>query len=243
MSGHAAGHPTDNHFLARLPRQTRARLDPDLRRVTLAVGQRLIEPMARVPAVHFPIDCQLANLAPLGSGHEIETSVIGCEGLSGLAPALADEPCQWGVAVRAGGDAWVLPAEVLRRQMGEDSILRSRLMVLTGFYQAQASQSAACNIRHEARARLARWLLTAADLSPGVPLRFTQEGLAGLLGYSRTTVVEIARPLKVAKVLRYDRGVIRIQDRAALEAEACECYRILRRVAETQDILPRPAPS
>lgn len=231
-----------NHFLDSLPAASRERVGRHLRRVVLTRGQRLIEAEAAVTTVHFPIDAQLANVAWLGSGDEIETAVIGAEGLSGLAPAMADRPCQWTVRVRAGGEAWALASSRLRLLCDEDSVLRSRLVVLTGFYQAQASQGAACNVRHDARSRLARWLLTAADLSPGVDLLFTQEDLANVLGYSRSTIVEIARPLKVAKVLRYDRGVIRILNRTALEAAACECYGRLRAIADEDGLLPSAAP-
>ena len=103
-----------------------------------------------------------------------------------------------------------------------------QLLRLSNFYQTQAAQTAACNALHEIYPRVARWLLTADDLSGGSALYFTQEELAALLGVRRTSINDAMGALKAAKALRYSRGVIQSLDRSILESAACECYKVLR---------------
>ena len=51
--------------------------------------------------------------------------------------------------------------------------------------------------------------------------------LARLIGARRTTVSDAASQLRRRKLIAYSRGVIRIVDRAGLEAAACDCYGML----------------
>ncbi|MDQ3478275.1 MAG: helix-turn-helix domain-containing protein, partial [Pseudomonadota bacterium] len=84
-------------------------------------------------------------------------------------------------------------------------------------------QSVACNSFHPIDQRAARWLLTAQDRA-GSRLELTQEALAGLLGVQRTTINAVARQLSDEGLISTRRGTISVDDRAALEARACECY-------------------
>ncbi len=58
--------------------------------------------------------------------------------------------------------------------------------------------------------------------SQELPLR--HEFLAIMLGVHRASVTEVLQPLQEKGMLTYKPGKIRIIDRAALEATACECY-------------------
>jgi len=49
-----------------------------------------------------------------------------------------------------------------------------------------------------------------------------------MLGVRRTSVTEVAVKLQDAGVIDYSRGIIKIADRAKLEATSCECYETLR---------------
>jgi CRP-like cAMP-binding protein len=228
---------SQNQFLVGLTDSDRAALEPHLRRGSLTRGQLLVEQGDRIDLVHFPLDAQLANVT-LVDGMEAETAVVGAEGLSGLAPVMADEPCPWRIIARSPGQAWTAPAGVLRRLNAESRTFSDRLMALTHVYQAQAAQSAACNAIHLARPRVARWLLTAADLTPGRPVEFTQEELARLLGAQRTTITRAMTDLRAADAIGYSRGVVTISDRGRLEAEACACHRMITAVMMDAGVLP-----
>jgi hypothetical protein len=56
----------------------------------------------------------------------------------------------------------------------------------------------------------------------------TQQDFADIMGAQRTTITEAARQLKASGAVAYMRGRIRLIDRARLEAQACECYRMQR---------------
>ena len=60
----------------------------------------------------------------------------------------------------------------------------------------------------------------------------TQEYLALMLGARRAGISRAATRLRAAGVIRYTRGVITVVDRAALEAAACGCYRVVRAAEE-----------
>lgn len=228
----------DNHLLDTLEPADLEALRPHLRPMAVAVGQTLIEQDGEIAEVHFPADAQLANLERFADGTGIETAVVGREGLSGLAPFMAEEPCGWEVAARMAGTVHVMPAAVLRARMRDSRPLMDRLLKLSSIYQMQAVQHAACNATHKVLPRVARWLLTASDLTPGEDIRFTQEELAGLLGAQRTTVNDAAHQLKERKAIRYARGTIRVLDRGALEAAACECYAMERARIEKAGVMP-----
>jgi DNA-binding transcriptional regulator YhcF (GntR family) len=73
--------------------------------------------------------------------------------------------------------------------------------------------------------------LQCADRIGSEQLLLTQEFLAEMLGVRRTTVTLLAQELQRSGVLRYTRGRITILDRAALEARACECYGVNRKLS------------
>lgn len=216
-------------------------LRPHLTRIEVDRSQVLIEQGDPVVTVHFPLDSQFANLNLFEDAEAVETSVIGREGMSGLSPFLANAPCPWRVQVRKSGSAVALAVRPLQQMFDADQDLRERLMRLTLYYQAQAAQTAACNATHRISNRVARWLLTASDLTPDQPVHFTQEEMATLLGAQRTTVVDAMQALKAVGAVRYGRGRIQILNRARVEALACSCYRYLRHQAHALKVLP-PGP-
>lgn len=220
--------PPENRFIAALAPEEAEALRPLLRRVSVTADRIMSDQGAPITEVHFPIDAQFANLIRFPDGSAIETAVVGNEGLTGLAPFMADRPGAWEIMCRASGDAWVAGASALRALAAERPGLMTHLLALTDLYQAQAAQTAACNALHPVPDRIARWILTARDLSPNETLFFRQEELARLIGARRSTVSEAASQLKRRKVITYGRGAIRIIDRPGLEAAACDCYRMLK---------------
>ncbi len=221
-------HPPKNHFIASLDPEETALIQPLLRRVSVVIDQIVVDQGAAIEEVHFPTDAQFANLIRFPDGSAIETAVVGNEGLTGLAPFMADRGSAWEIVCRASGDAYVASATALRALVAERPKLMARLLALTDLYQAQAAQTAACNALHPAPDRIAKWILTASDLSPMETLVFRQEELARLIGARRSTVSEAASQLKRRRLISYARGIIRIVDRPGLEAAACDCYRMLK---------------
>jgi hypothetical protein len=61
-----------------------------------------------------------------------------------------------------------------------------------------------------------------------IVLILTQEDIALMLGHERNHLTLNAGELKSRGLIDYGRGRIRIVDRKGLEADACECYRIVK---------------
>jgi hypothetical protein len=62
----------------------------------------------------------------------------------------------------------------------------------------------------------------------GDKLFITQDLLADMLGAYRASITHAARDLERAGVIERGRKHITILDRAGLEKESCECYRLVR---------------
>ncbi|MFN3667839.1 MAG: Crp/Fnr family transcriptional regulator [Brevundimonas sp.] len=227
-----------NTFLSAIPPEDLEALWPRMREVDLRKGQVLIEQDQPVEEVHFPLSAQLCNLTVFEDGRSVETAVVGSEGMSGLAPFMAESPCAWRVVVQIPGTALALPAPVLRSRARMSDALRDLLLRLVHDYQSQSAQTAACNTVHRSTARLARWLLMFDDRSQGSRLDITQQDLATLMGMQRTTISQAAGELKALGAIAYLRGAIRITDRARLEGAACECYEMQRRRSRALGLNP-----
>ena len=93
----------------------------------------------------------------------------------------------------------------------------------------QMSQTAVCNRHHSVHQQLCRWLLMSLDRLPSNDLTMTQELIANMLGVRREGVTEAAGKLQRAGLILYNRGHITVLDRPGLEAQACECYHVVKR--------------
>ena len=88
----------------------------------------------------------------------------------------------------------------------------------------QATQVAACNRVHKVEARLARWLLMSQDRLGGNDVPLTQQFLAHMLGTRRASVTVAAGILQRSRLITYNRGKVKVENRKKLERSACECY-------------------
>jgi Mn-dependent DtxR family transcriptional regulator len=58
--------------------------------------------------------------------------------------------------------------------------------------------------------------------------------VAEMLGVRRQTITAAARDLQQRDLITYQRGSVKIINRAGLEEAACECYRAIREYYERQ---------
>lgn len=230
---------TGNFFLDGLGPVERAAVLSLASQVQLCEGQVLAEEGEPLDEVHFPVSAQISNIASAPDGVQLETSIIGREGLSGLAPFMADAPAAWRVVCSADGSAFRISADALRELSDKHVPLRYHLLALTHFYQAQSNQLALCSTHHRSTERLARWLLITSDLTQRTHLHLTQEKIALALGLQRTSVVASFGTLKAAGAIRHMRTRLEIIDRESLIRQACGCYSRLHNLAMDLKILPR----
>ena len=108
------------------------------------------------------------------------------------------------------------------------------------------AQGSACNRLHTMVERCARWLLLTHDRVGHDEFGLTHQFLSQMLGVRRATVTEAMGALQEAGAVDYQMGRVRVRDRAALEASACECYAIVGREFDRllgADGAARPRPS
>jgi len=200
-------------------------LRPHVQKRHLRQGEILKVTNNPVEVVYFPVTADIANVVRIPDGRMGMATMVGREGLTGLAAFLADAPIGWDVQVQIEGFAWALPTKVLRERYDDSPALRDQLLDLTHQNQIEAARNAVCNLRHETSQRLSRWLLTTQDRTGRKELPITQEEVADLLGVRRTTIVATSRKFARAGAIRTLRGRTTVQDRTYLKQQACDCYR------------------
>lgn len=92
----------------------------------------------------------------------------------------------------------------------------------------EASQRAVCHRRHSIEQQLCRIILLCLDRTQAGQLPLTQELIARTMGLRREAITLAAQKLQAAGLIRYTRGSITVLDRAGIELQACECYKIVK---------------
>lgn len=219
--------PRHNSLLASLPEAEVQRLAPLLSPVQLEAGQLLHESWGERHAF-FPANAVLSLHYTTSQGATAEVACIGSEGVAGVEALLAPDTPSYPLLTRSSGCAFRLPLAALEREFHASPALQMALMGFLRSLLAQLMQATACSRHHAVQQQLCRCLLAGLDRQSGSVLHMTQEFIAGLLGVRRESVTAAARELQQAGAIHYSRGHIHVLDRQRLEAEACECYRLLR---------------
>jgi CRP-like cAMP-binding protein len=230
----------DNHLLAALPPAVQERLFPHLEPVRMALGKVLYESGDALRHVYFPTDCIISLLYVLQDGASAEISVVGREGLIGIALFMGGETTPSRAIVQSAGNAYRLAGQLLKDEFHKDGDMQLLLLRYTQSLITQMAQTAVCNRHHSVDQQLCRWLLLSLDRLSSSQLTMTQELIANMLGVRREGVTEAAGKLQKLGVIRYHRGQITVLDRPKLESLCCECYAVVKK--ETDRLLP-PRPS
>ena len=229
--------PKDNTLLAALSADVFSRLRPDLVPVAMPLGEVIYESGAEVKHVYFPAPgCIVSMLYVMTDGSSAEIAVVGDEGLVGIALFMGGGSTPSRALVQSAGLAFQLKASALTREFERHSGLQILLLRYTQALITQMSQTAVCNRHHSVDQQLCRWLLLSLDRLPTNELTMTQELIANMLGVRREGVTEAAGKLQAQGLIRYSRGRIEVLDRPGLEAQACECYQVVKN--EYERLLP-----
>jgi CRP-like cAMP-binding protein len=212
-----------NHILRALPPRELKTIVPHLRVVDLAKGAVLYEPGGQLQHVFFPAGAMASYLSGTEEGQTIEVCVIGNEGLIG-GPSLLFDVAAFRAVVQIGGPAYRISTDALRQEYRRSEVLYGLLMRYINALLIQVAQTAVCNKFHSIEERICRWLLLAQDRTGSDQLMLTQDALARILGTRRASVTVAAGRMQKSGLIRYNRGVISIMDRARLEQAACECH-------------------
>jgi CRP-like cAMP-binding protein len=234
------GQPQQNHLLAALSPAERERLYPHLQLVPMPLGKVLYESGDLLRHVYFPTDSIISLLYVLEDGASAEISVVGNEGLIGIALFMGGETTPSRAIVQSAGSAYRLMSQNLKEEFHRSGSLQLLLLRYTQALITQMAQTAVCNRHHSVDQQLCRWLLLSLDRLSSNRLIMTQELIANMLGVRREGVTEAAGKLQELGVIRYARGRITVLDRPRLERLCCECYAVVKK--ETDRLLPGTKP-
>jgi CRP-like cAMP-binding protein len=218
-----------NQLLASLPQEVRSLLDPDLQRVEMRRGDVLYYADQPVEHVFFPNGGLVSIVVQMDSGQTAETSVVGRDGLVCSAIVLDVQDAIDQATVEIETDGLRISAAAFIKIYRSNERLRNVVNRYHAMVIAEARQSTACNALHAADKRLCRWLAHARDQTGQDELQLTHEFLARMLGVRRTTISDGLGPLQAQGIITLNRGYIKILDAEALQAQACECYGILKK--------------
>ena len=224
--------PDQNHLLAAMSLVERERLYPHLRLVKMPLGKALYEPGDVLRHVFFPVDCIVSLLYVLENGASAEISVVGNEGLIGVALFMGGETTPSRAIVQSAGHAFRLDGQRLKDEFHRNGDLQLLLLRYTQSLITQMAQTAVCNRHHSVDQQLCRWLLLSLDRLASNELVMTQELIANMLGVRREGVTEAAGKLQKLGAIRYSRGHITVLDRPMLEQLCCECYSVVKRESD-----------
>lgn len=222
------GNPVRNQLLSALPDEELARVRAHMEMVWLEQRTLLLQPGLPISHVYFPESAVISLVNTFRDGTTVEVGTAGCEGMIGLTLFLAEEPSGITAFAQIPGMAARMRADVFLQLARASGTLHQTLLRYADAYLAQVAQTAACNATHLVQERCARWLLMTHDRVDRDTLPLTQEFLAFMLGVRRAGVSVVMHNLQDAGIVWYNRGEVRVLDRARLEAVSCECYRAVR---------------
>lgn len=228
--------PTQNRLLAAFPPEVRDRIFPDLQLIDLPLGKVLYESGDTMRHVYFPSNSIVSLLYVLEDGASAEISVVGNEGVVGVALFMGGESTPSRAIVQSAGHAYRLAGSRTKEEFHRDGQMQQLMLRYTQALITQMAQTAVCNRHHSIDQQLCRWLLLSLDRLEGNHLVMTQELIANMLGVRREGVTEAASKLQKLGVINYVRGHITVLDRPRLESLSCECYAVVKR--ETDRLLP-----
>jgi CRP-like cAMP-binding protein len=213
-----------NRLLQDLVEKEYAVLAPHLQEVPLERGKVLAEAGDSLPYLYFPFEGVLSLVGTTENGATVEVADVGREGMATVSAIFGSRTLPFRLVTKIAGRGLRLPTEVVARQLRECGELHARLLESAESVIAQISQAAVCNRYHNAKERLARWLLTTADRAQSSALPLTHEFISSMVGGPRSAVTEASSELRNSGAIEYSRGLLSITNDEQLRHESCECY-------------------
>lgn len=200
----------------------------------LAMGEQVslspteILQQAHQPSLHvyFPTTAVVTLFSAVTNHVGLQTNLVGSEGMVGAHVVLGYErPCVSAV-VQHGGWAWRFATKLLMQQLSASQALKRTLDLYALAAINQLTTLTICLHYHDIEQRLARWLLDYQDRVGLDHFYITHETLSKLLGVRRVGITNAANRFKQVRLIGYERGNLRVLDRAGLKKVTCCCYDI-----------------
>jgi CRP-like cAMP-binding protein len=223
---------TDNRLLSALSPSVREQLLALSTHVPLPLRTSLYKPEETPEFAYFLTSGVASVVTETEDGGTAEVGLIGREGLVGALHLMGPAPVQTDCFVQMAGTALRIPHKELRKAFRSSPEIHDRILEFLQQQSLTLALLAGCHRLHEAEERLARWLLMAQDRTQSDVLDLTQEFLGMMLGARRTTVTMIAGAMQRSGLIEYYRGRVVIPNRENLEAAACDCYQVTKKLCD-----------
>jgi len=235
-----------NVLLSSLPKDELARIAPVLEPVNLPRSTVVERPDTEIEFVYFPTS-GIASIVAIGmDGETVDTTMIGREGMTGLAVFLGTGQMPVRTIVQVPLTGYRMPTESLREELERSGRLVNLLQRYTQVVMVSMAQLILCNRAHRLDQRAARWLLQVDERVDEAPFDVTQEFLAEMIGVQRPSLSLAIQQFKADGLIESSRGRMSIADRDGLLKRACGCIEImhaeearLRETVERYDITSR----
>jgi CRP-like cAMP-binding protein len=194
--------PRANTILGTLPDEDFQRLAMRLEAVNLPRGTVLEDPHNPIDWVYFPV-AGVASMVALGTdGESVDTTMVGREGMTGLAVFLGTGQMPVRTIVQVHLSAYRLPSFALRAELERGGRLVNLLQRYTQVVMVSMAQLILCNRVHRLDQRAARWLLQVDERVDEAPFDVTQEFLAEMIGTQRPSVSLAVSQFKDAGLIK-----------------------------------------
>jgi CRP-like cAMP-binding protein len=222
----SASRPFGNKLLCALSRDDLSALRPHLVAVDLHVRQEMETPNQAINQVFFP-ESGMASVVGRGVRRkELEVGIIGFEGMTGVVVVLGNDRSPYSTFIQVAGAGQRIASDDLRDAMRARPSIRDSLLCYVQAMMVQTSQTAIANASGTIEERLARWLLMSHDRTQGDDIPLVHEFLALMIGVHRPGVTVAIHSLEGRRLIRGERGMITVLDRAGLEHLAGASYGI-----------------
>lgn len=214
----------ENLILASLSREQLGRLEPHMVAQRMSAQQLLRKEGDRASDIYF-IETGLISLISGAENEQLETTLVGREGMIGACALLGETEAPSTAMVRVGGLAWRIARRDLLEVAEADLDLRRHLLSYLHTRMLGAARSIISAGRCTIEQRVAGWLLMAHDRLDTDELPLTHDCLAATLGVRRPGVTVALHVLEGEHSIKSRRGRIVIRSRDVLEQRAGSAYR------------------
>jgi len=214
----------DNLLIQQLPKATRKRLLDQCEPFELVLSAELSVRGQPLSHAYFPQSGFISLVIDVDKYPALEVGMVGRESMLGSELVLGLAKTPWRALVQGAGQSWRIDAKVLRQECIASPTLRQVMQTSLLVRLHQQTLASACERFHMIGPRLARWLLMSQDRAQADSFHVTQEFMALMLGVRRVGVTVAAGEFQQGGMIKYHRGLLKVLDRPALEAQACSCY-------------------
>jgi CRP-like cAMP-binding protein len=214
----------ENLLILQLPKAARKRFLEQCEPFELLLSAELSVRGQPLSHAYFPQSGFISLVIDVDTYPALEVGMVGRESMVGSELMLGLAKTPWRALVQGPGHSWRIDAKILRQECTASPVLRQVLQTSLLVRLHQQTLASACERFHAIGPRLARWLLMSHDRAQADTFYVTQEFMALMLGVRRVGVTVAASAFQKNGLITYHRGELTVQDRPALEAQACSCY-------------------